>query len=112
MEYKDVMLQSFLIEVETTRRFLERVPADKADWKPHPKSMSLIELARHLAEITSWFESVLLAPEFDIPADYTGNQSNTAEELVAFVDQNKAASENAIRKFDPATLNDIWTLKH
>ena len=36
-------------ESATTRRVLERVPNDKLTWKPHPKSMSLGELAMHVA---------------------------------------------------------------
>jgi uncharacterized damage-inducible protein DinB len=42
-------LQEFDNEAKTTRRVLERVPADKFAWKPHPKSMSLGELAMHTA---------------------------------------------------------------
>src|SRR2546428_7694883 len=37
------------VENATTRRVLERVPTDKLSWKPHPKSMSLAELALHVA---------------------------------------------------------------
>jgi len=37
------------VETATTRRVLERVPTDKLSWKPHPKSMSLGELALHVA---------------------------------------------------------------
>ncbi|MCG8608311.1 DinB family protein [bacterium] len=40
-------------EVATTRRFLERIPADKLDWRPHEKSMSLGQLALHVAAIPS-----------------------------------------------------------
>ena len=29
-------------EAEITRKFLKIIPEDKYDWKPHPKSMSLI----------------------------------------------------------------------
>jgi len=38
-------------ELSTTRRLLERVPDGKDDWKPHPKSRSLGELATHLAQL-------------------------------------------------------------
>lgn len=44
-------LKEFEIEAKTTRRVLERVPADKFDWKPHPKSMSLGELSMHVAMV-------------------------------------------------------------
>ncbi|GAC1453007.1 MAG: DinB family protein [Gemmatimonadaceae bacterium] len=49
MSMTAAVLQEFDNEAGTTRRVLERVPADKLSWKPHPKSMSLGELALHVA---------------------------------------------------------------
>src|SRR5438105_9410053 len=49
MSMSQAFLQEFDNEAKTTRRVLERVPADKLGWKPHPKSMSLGELALHVA---------------------------------------------------------------
>ena len=37
-------------EAATTRKLLERVPAEKFDWKPHEKSMTMGALAVHVAE--------------------------------------------------------------
>ena len=31
--------EEFELESATTRRLLERVPADQLNWKPHPKSI-------------------------------------------------------------------------
>lgn len=45
------MLNEFRQEAEITRRVLERVPPDKLSWKPHQKSMSLGQLAIHIANI-------------------------------------------------------------
>ncbi len=45
------MLNEFRQEAETTRRVLERIPADKLTWQPHPTSMSLGQLAIHIAGI-------------------------------------------------------------
>ncbi len=39
------LLQELEQETHTTRRVLERVPADRLAWKPHDKSMSLGQLA-------------------------------------------------------------------
>ena len=50
MSVSQAFLQEFDHEAKTTRRVLERVPSDKLSWKPHPKSMSLGELAMHLAQ--------------------------------------------------------------
>ena len=49
MSLSQAFLQEFDHEAKTTRKVLERVPADKFSWKPHPKSMSLGELAMHTA---------------------------------------------------------------
>ena len=49
------IVQGFLQELEqeaqTTRRVLERVPDAHLDWRPHPKSYSLGQLALHVAQI-------------------------------------------------------------
>ena len=49
MSMTAAFLTEFENEAKTTRKVLERVPADKLSWKPHPKSMSLGELALHVA---------------------------------------------------------------
>ena len=35
-------------ELAGTRKVLERVPYEQADYKPHPKSMTLWQLATHV----------------------------------------------------------------
>ena len=52
MSIADSLLAEFDQEMATTRKHLERTPAQHADWKPHPKSMSLGGLAIHIA---LWF---------------------------------------------------------
>src|SRR5207247_8992883 len=49
MPVTQAFLAEFENEAKTTRGVLERVPADKLAWKPHPKSMSLGSLAWHVA---------------------------------------------------------------
>jgi uncharacterized damage-inducible protein DinB len=49
MSMTAALLQEFDNEAGTTRRVLERIPADKLAWKPHPKSMSLGVLGLHVA---------------------------------------------------------------
>ena len=38
-------------ELATTRQFLELIPDDKLDWKPHAKSNALGRLAMHIIEL-------------------------------------------------------------
>ncbi len=49
MSVVNAMLQELEQEARTTRRVLERVPGDRLGWKPHDKSMSLGQLALHVA---------------------------------------------------------------
>ena len=59
------MLSEFREEATITRRVLERVPADKLSWKPHPKSMSLGQLALHVANIPGSLAQLAQLDEFD-----------------------------------------------
>ncbi|HEX6627287.1 MAG TPA: DinB family protein [Gemmatimonadaceae bacterium] len=72
-------------ELSTTRRMLERVPDGKDDWKPHPKSRSLGELATHLAQLPGFGLMQLTQDEFDggsrPPA---ATLANTAERVKLF----------------------------
>ncbi len=45
------MLNEFRQEALTTRKLLERIPGDQLTWQPHAKSMSLGQLAIHIATI-------------------------------------------------------------
>ena len=65
MAIAESMLPEFDHETATTRMLLERVPEGKADWKPHAKSMSLGQLAMHIANIPHWAPVTLERTEFD-----------------------------------------------
>jgi DinB superfamily len=51
MRMIDGLLAELEQEAETTRRVLERIPQAHLTWKPHPKSMSLGQLALHVATV-------------------------------------------------------------
>src|SRR5581483_12137828 len=54
MSLADALLPEFDHETAATRTVLERVPQDRAAWKPHDKSMSLGDLAAHLVNLLGW----------------------------------------------------------
>jgi uncharacterized damage-inducible protein DinB len=62
------MLKEFRQEAATTRRVLDRVPADKLTWRPHAKSMSLGELAIHIANIPGRLSHVVAQQDKFEPA--------------------------------------------
>jgi uncharacterized damage-inducible protein DinB len=51
MALVDGLLQELEGEAGITKRLLERVPGEKLEWRPHAKSMTLGQLAYHVAEI-------------------------------------------------------------
>src|SRR4051794_29538986 len=66
MSYSDSILPEFDQEMASTRKVLERVPEDKLDWKPHPKSHTIGWNANHLADLPAWAVVTLKAPSFDM----------------------------------------------
>jgi uncharacterized damage-inducible protein DinB len=59
------ILPEFDHETAKTRLLLERVPEERADWKPHLKSRTLGELVVHLAMLPNWTPVTLKQPEYD-----------------------------------------------
>lgn len=51
MRIVDPILMEMDQEAETTKRLFNVIPEDKLSWRPHPKAMSLGELAMHIATI-------------------------------------------------------------
>ena len=62
MSIGNLLVSEFDAEMKKTRTALERVPADKADFAPHPKSMPLGKLAPHVAQLAGFGLSVLTTP--------------------------------------------------
>src|SRR5262245_65465561 len=53
-------------EMAGTRKTLERIPEDKFDWSPHPKSFTMIALATHIANMVGWGKDVIEEDSFDV----------------------------------------------
>lgn len=68
-------------EHQTTVRLLEAVPADKADYRPDPNSMSAFDLAWHIATSENRFLAAVVGGAFDFtPLE----KKKTMPEVVAF----------------------------
>jgi uncharacterized damage-inducible protein DinB len=106
------LLAEFEHEMAGTRRTLERVPFDKADWRPHPKSFPLSSLATHLARVPGWAKETLLQDSLDLGGAERPKVPATVAELLALFDQNVAAGRAAIAATDDATFMKSWSLKN
>lgn len=63
---QDLLLAELDREMGATRRVLGRVPDASLDWRPHPRSRSLGELATHLADLPGWAAVIATTTEFDL----------------------------------------------
>jgi uncharacterized damage-inducible protein DinB len=99
-------------EARSTRKMLERLPADKLTWRPHEKSMTLGRLAMHLAEIPGWVNATLLADELDFEKmDYKPVEAASSEEVVKKFDETLAAAIETLKKTDDAEMMKDWTMR-
>lgn len=115
MPIADGLVAEFDHETKVTRSLLARVPDDRATWKPHAKSMSMGELAIHLANIESYGLPVALKPELDFQASAGSGLTHAAwtstDEALALFDGNVAATRRAISAVSDAQLREPWTLR-
>lgn len=108
MGLSETLIHEIDNEAKTTRRVLERVPSDKLSWKPHPKSMSLGELAQHVATIPGSVAAWALGDSFDFSGgERTPAPSSTAE-IVANHDKSVTEAKDVARKLGDAGLPRDW----
>jgi len=69
MALSDLLLPEYDHEMATTRRVLVRVPETHFSWTPHDKSMTLGQLAGHIAWLPSWCTKVLETTAVDFEAE-------------------------------------------
>ena len=114
MAIAEALLPEFDQEAAGVRRTLERVPADKFDWRPHEKSGTMIWLAGHLANLPSWAPLTIGQDELDLaPGGESMPQAPepaSVEELVATFDRHAAAARAAIAGASDAELMKPWSL--
>ncbi len=104
------VLQEFDNEAKTTRRVLERVPTDKLAWKPHPKSMSLGELALHVAASPAVIAGWCAEDVTTLTGEKPPTPSSTADILAAHDAGVKTVNEKLTSVGD-AGLGTMWTAK-
>jgi len=113
MPFSDMLLPEFDHEMAVTRRVLERVPLQHADWKPHVKSMSLGELATHLAHVPSWMRATLRGDGYDMSGDAGERHEvlRTTADLLEVFDRHVAEARQILAATSDAEMMASWTLR-
>ena len=111
MPLVDALLPEFDHEMTVTRKLLERVPDGNLDWKPHPKSMTLGQLAQHVATLPMWGSMTLNLVELDLGGSQPLQPMTSRAELLAFFDQNVAVTRAALVGRSDSEMMVPWALK-
>jgi uncharacterized damage-inducible protein DinB len=111
MTIGESLLPEFDQEMATTRRLLERVPSEKASWKPHPKSFSLGHLAQLVARMPGWVTATLKDTEINL-ATSPPYSVETTPTLLAEFDTNVRDAHKALQSARDSDFGVIWSLKH
>lgn len=116
MSIAESLLPEFDRETGLTRQLLERVPNEKASWKPHPKSFSLGDLSLHIANLLTWAVSTMKQTEFDInPPGGPGFAPLKFESVgttLKTLDENVRTTRAVIAGATDGEMMVMWTFKN
>jgi uncharacterized damage-inducible protein DinB len=112
MAIKDALLQELDQEAQTTRRVLERVPDAHLAWKPHAKSMTLGQLALHVATTPGGVAEIVSKPSLDTPPAFVQPAATSASELVPALAASVARAKELVSGMNDADMMATWTLKN
>ncbi len=106
MPISSLLLPELDQEMKNTRTTLERVPADKPDFAPHPKSMPLGKLAPHVAQLAGFGLTILTTPELDFSKSSIKRLPfESVPQLLQAFDEGAAEVRTALQ----ATPDKAWT---
>jgi uncharacterized damage-inducible protein DinB len=104
------MLDELRQESATTRRVLDRVPADKLHWKPCEKSLTAGQIAFHIASLPGAFARILVPDTFEPPKDaFTFKQPATTEEILSTFDDGLKAATQFLANLSDEQSRALWT---
>ena len=98
-------------EAATTRRVLQRMPDDRLAWQPHVKSMTLGQLAQHIASIPGGVTRMAQQDGIDMaarPAAYPPC-ANTAAAVATF-DESISAARSFLSDLSEERATGIWRM--
>lgn len=100
-------------EAATTRRVMQRVPADKLDFQPHPKAMTLGQLALHVARIPGSFARLGRLDGLDAAtANFSLDSPAGVEELATTLEASVTDAVAFLAELDEERATGLWRLHH
>ena len=110
MRMIDLLLAELEQEAVATRRVLERVPQAHLSWRPHPKSMSLGQLALHVATVPGNVARIAALDSLPEPPSFTQPEAATSAELVPTLTASVAQARALLGGLDDDAMAHTWRL--
>ena len=111
MKMIDGLLAELEQEAATTSRVLERIPQAHLSWRPHPKSMSLGQLALHVATVPGNVADLAAKDTIPNPPNFIQPEATTAAELVPSLAASVSKAKQVLGGFDDARMGATWRLQ-
>ncbi len=108
MDLHQLFIPELKYEVALTEKFINRIPEDKMDWRPHPKSMTIKQLANHLAEIPGWIAEIMETEKINMDG-YKSPKLDSSEKILKLLRENASRAEEALRKPDEE-YEKLWKM--
>ena len=109
MRISEGLLQELEPEAQTTRRVLERVPQEHLEWRPHPKAMTLGQLARHVATIPGGVAAAAVPPTMEVPS-FPQPSITHVRELLPLLDESVAKAREVLSPMSDTDMQATWRL--
>lgn len=109
MRLADAVIAELDQEAASTRRALERVPEDRLEWRPHPRSMSLGQLALHIATTPGGVARLASLDGVESP-QFTAPPAKSRAEILAAHEESVQTAKEFLHGLDDERAEAIWTM--
>jgi uncharacterized damage-inducible protein DinB len=104
------LLQELEEEAQMTRHVLARVREDQLGWTPHEKSMTLGQLAMHVASVPGAIAAISTQPTFDVKTPVPRPSATSVAELLTRHDDSISRAKAILSEMNDAALLSPWRM--
>ena len=112
MELKNILLNEFKDEMNTTRRFLESISEDHFNYTPHDKSKTFGQLVNHMLPIASWIPAITQNSELDWSQATPPAVLESKADIIKQFEINVSIGEEALKATNNDQLMEPWTMRN
>ena len=113
MRIVDALLAEFDHEARLTQELLRRLPEEHLSWRPHARSMTLGQLAHHIARLPSNMVELVRAPGGEVP-DFSAEapQPASVRQVLEEFETGMETARAYLASLDDQAAFTPWTLSH